>query len=122
MTNEDNRPDVRAKTTQLQGRSDKRTTHGRANVSDFEEQANAGSAAEEIASKHDANDVAMTTGAGEDCRDQLDRERMYLLLDDAKRGLADIESGRVQGADAAISHLQQQREAAASGKAAKKRC
>jgi hypothetical protein len=44
-----------------------------------------------------------------------------LLIDDAQRGLADIEAGRTYGADAAIGQLQQRRAASASGKAAKKR-
>lgn len=38
---------------------------------------------------------------------RLERERIHLLLiDDAKRGLADIEIGRTQEADAAIARLQ----------------
>lgn len=46
-------------------------------------------------------------------------ESYVVLIDDAKRGLADIEAGRIQSADAAIAHLQQQR--AAAGKAPKRR-
>jgi hypothetical protein len=49
---------------------------------------------------------------------RLERERIHLLLiDDAQRGLADIEAGRSYGADAAIAQLQQRRAAAAAGQA-----
>lgn len=41
---------------------------------------------------------------------RLERERIHLLLiDDAKRSLADIVAGRTQPADAAIAGLQQRR-------------
>jgi hypothetical protein len=54
---------------------------------------------------------------GDDHR--LERERIHLLLiDDAQRGLADIEAGRTCGADAAIAQLQQRRAAATAGQAA----
>jgi hypothetical protein len=50
---------------------------------------------------------------------RLERERIHLLLiDDAQRGLADIEAGRTCGADAAIAQLQQRRAAATAGQAA----
>jgi len=53
---------------------------------------------------------------------RLERERIHLLLiDDAKRGLADIEAGRTFGADAAIAQLQERRAGATNGEAAKKR-
>lgn len=39
-------------------------------------------------------------------------ESYVVLIDDAKRGFADIEAGRIQSAEAAIAHLQQQRTAA----------
>ncbi|MDP1534393.1 MAG: prevent-host-death protein, partial [Rubrivivax sp.] len=45
---------------------------------------------------------------------RLERERIHLLLiDDAKRGLADITAGRTFEADGAIGQLQQRRKAAA---------
>ena len=44
-----------------------------------------------------------------------------LLIDDAKRGLADITAGRTHEADSAIAQIQQRRAGAASGKAARKR-
>ena len=43
---------------------------------------------------------------------RLERERIHLLLiDDAKRGLADIAAGRTQEADAALAQIQQRRKA-----------
>ncbi|MXV34895.1 prevent-host-death protein [Xanthomonas sp. LMG 8989] len=43
---------------------------------------------------------------------RLERERIHLLLlDDAKRGLADIAAGRTVDADAAIGQLQRRRAA-----------
>jgi predicted transcriptional regulator len=43
----------------------------------------------------------------------LERERIHLLLiDDAKRGLADIAAGRTFEADAALAQLQQRRKTA----------
>ena len=74
-------------------------TQARANLSELADQAKAG--AEKIITKNGESDVA--------------------LIDDAKRGLADIEAGRTYGADAAIAQLQQRRAAEATGKATKKR-
>jgi predicted transcriptional regulator len=58
---------------------------------------------------------------------RLERERIHLLLiDDAKRGLADIAAGRTFEADGALAKLQQRRTAAAEAaspiKPAKKGC
>lgn len=45
----------------------------------------------------------------------MNLERIKLLLiDDAKRGLADIEAGRTQEAEAAIAQLQRRRATAAT--------
>ena len=45
---------------------------------------------------------------------RLERERIHLLLiDDARRGLADIAAGRSFAADGAIDQLQQRRAASA---------
>lgn len=50
--------------------------------------------------------------------DGLKRERFHLqVVDDAKRGLDDIEAGRTAGGDAAIARLQQRRAAAANSPA-----
>ena len=73
-------------------------TQARANLSESADQAKAG--AEKIITKNGESDVA--------------------LIDDAKRGLADIEAGRTYGADAAIAQLQQRRAAVATGKATRK--
>lgn len=65
--------------------------------------------------------VALIAADRLDYYHRLERERIHLLLiDDAKRGLADIEAGRTYPADAALAQLQQRRAGAATGKAAKK--
>lgn len=93
-------------------------TRARANLSDLAEQANAG--AEKIITKHGESYVALIGAARLEYYHQLERERMHLLLlDDARRGLADIESGRTESADAAIAQLQQRRATFQAGKAAK---
>jgi hypothetical protein len=52
-------------------------------------------------------------------------ERYAALIDDARRGIADIEAVRTYGADTAIAQLQQRRakvsKSAVTGKTAKKR-
>jgi predicted transcriptional regulator len=46
--------------------------------------------------------------------DHIERERIHLLLlEDVKRGLADIAAGRTEDADTAIARLQQARKPAA---------
>ena len=96
-------------------------TQARANLSELADQAKGG--AEKIITKNGESYVALIGAARLDYYHQLERERIHLLLiDDAKRGLADIEAGRTVGADAAIATLQQRRAAAAPpGKATKKR-
>ncbi|HEY1131379.1 MAG TPA: type II toxin-antitoxin system Phd/YefM family antitoxin [Roseateles sp.] len=95
-------------------------TQARANLSELADQAKGG--AEKIITKNGESYVALIDAARLDYYHQLERERIHLLLiDDAQRGLADIEAGRTVGADAAIAKLQQRRAAAAPGKAAKKR-
>ena len=98
-------------------------TQARANLSELADQAKAG--AEKIITKNGESYVALIDSDRLDYYHRLERERIHLLLiDDAKRGLADIEAGRTVGADAAIAHLQQRRAGAAStktSKAAKKR-
>ncbi len=60
--------------------------------------------------------IPASTKAGRLAEDQcLVRERIHLLLlDDARRGLADIAAGRTVEADTALAQRQQQR-ATASG-------
>ena len=95
-------------------------TQARANLSELADQAKAG--AEKIITKNGESYVALIDADRLDYYHRLERERIHLLLiDDAKRGLADIEAGRTFGADATIAQLQQRRAGAAPGKAAKKR-
>ncbi len=95
-------------------------TQARANLSELADQAKAG--AEKIITKNGESYVALIDAARLDYYHRLERERIHLLLiDDARRGLADIEAGRTQGADAAIARLQKRRGATATGKAGKKR-
>ena len=100
-------------------------TQARANLSELADQAKAG--AEKIITKNGESYVALIDADRLDYYHRLERERIHLLLiDDAKRGLADIDAGRTVEAHAAIAQLQQRRAAVAAastktGKAAKKR-
>lgn len=102
-------------------------TLARANLSELADQAKAG--AEKIITKNGGSYVALIDVDRLDYYHRLERERIHLLLlDDAKRGLADMAAGRTVEADAAIGQLQQRRAAiktpdgASPGKrAAKKR-
>lgn len=101
----------------------------RANLSELAEQAKAG--AEKIITKNGESYVALIDADRLGYYHRVERERIHLLLiDDAKRGLADIDAGRPYEADAAIAKLQRRRSDAttagarrqvAGGKAAKKR-
>jgi prevent-host-death family protein len=87
-------------------------TQARANLSDLADQAKAG--AEKIITKNGESYVALIDAARLDYYHRLERERIHLLLiDDAKRGLADIVAGRTSDADVAIGQLQQRRQASA---------
>jgi prevent-host-death family protein len=93
-------------------------TQARANLSELADQAKAG--AEKIITKNGESYVALIDAARLDYYHRLERERIHLLLiDDARRGLADIEAGRTHAADAAIAQLQQRRAASATGNGAK---
>lgn len=95
-------------------------TQARANLSELADQAKAG--AEKIITKNGESYVALIDAARLDYYHRLERERIHLLLvDDARRGLADIEAGRTHAADAAIAQLQQRRAASATGKVGRKR-
>lgn len=106
-------------------------TQARANLSELADQAKAG--AEKIITKNGESYVALIDADRLDYYHRLERERIHLLLiDDAKRGLADITAGRTYEADAAVAQLQQRRAGAktssprrlatgTTGKAAKKR-
>ncbi len=95
-------------------------TQARANLSELADQAKAG--AEKIITKNGESYVALIDAARLDYYHRLERERIHLLLiDDAKRGLADIEAGRTYEADEALARLQLRRVSAATGKGARKR-
>ncbi len=103
-------------------------TQARANLSELVEQAKAG--AEKIITKNGERYVALIGADRLDYYHRLERERIHLLLiDDAKRGFADMAAGRSFEADEAISQVQQRRADAAkatkpanSGKATAREC
>lgn len=87
-------------------------TQARANLSELADQAKAG--AEKIITKNGESYVALIDADRLDYYHRLERERIHLLLiDDAKRGLADIAAGHTFEADGAIGKLQQRRTASA---------
>ena len=87
-------------------------TQARANLSELADQAKGG--AEKIITKNGESYVALIDADRLDYYHRLERERIHLLLiDDAKRGLADIAAGRTFEADKLISQLQQRRTSAA---------
>jgi prevent-host-death family protein len=86
-------------------------TQARATLSDLAEQVKAG--AEKIITKNGESYVALIDADRLDYYHRLERERIHLLLiDDARRGLADIAARRSQDADAAIAGLQARRASA----------
>lgn len=90
-------------------------TQARANLSELADQARAGS--EKIITKNGESYVALIDANRLDYYHRLEREHIHLLLiDDARRGLADIAAGRTFEADGAIERLQQRRAASGSGK------
>lgn len=83
-------------------------TQARANLSELANQAKAG--AEKIITKHGESYIALIGADRLDYYHRLERERIHLLLiDDAKRGLADIAAGRTFEADGALAKVQQRR-------------
>ena len=77
-------------------------TQARANLSERADQAKAG--AEKIFTKNGESYVALIDADRLDDDHPLERERMHLLLiENAKRGLADITAGRTCEADAALA-------------------
>ena len=83
-------------------------TQARANLSELAEQAQAG--AEKIITKNGESYVALIDADRLDYYHALERERIHLLLiEDARRGLADITEGRTENADDAIGRLQRLR-------------
>ena len=87
-------------------------TQARAKLSELADQAKAG--AEKIITKNGEAYVALIDADRLDYYHRLERERIHLLLiEDAKRGLADITSGCSFEADGAIARLQKRRAAIA---------
>lgn len=79
-------------------------SQARANLSELAEQAKAG--AEKIVTKNGESYVAIIDAQRLDYYHQLERERIHLLLiDEASRGLDDIEAGRVKDARSALLSL-----------------
>ncbi|MGI9216365.1 MAG: type II toxin-antitoxin system Phd/YefM family antitoxin [Hydrogenophaga sp.] len=94
-------------------------TQARAQLSELAEQAKGG--AEKIITKNGESYVALIDADRLDYYHRLERERIHLLLlDDARRGLADVLAGRTQDADAALAGLQKAR-AKTKAMAARKR-
>jgi prevent-host-death family protein len=86
-------------------------TQARAQLSELADQAKAG--AEKIITKNGESYVALIDADRLDYYHRLERERIHLLLiDDAKRGLADIAAGRTVEADAGLAQLQKRRKTA----------
>jgi Phd_YefM. len=86
-------------------------TQARSNLSELADQAKAG--AEKIITKNGQSYVALIDADRLDYYHRLERERVHLLLiDDARRGLADIAAGRTFEADAALAQLQLRRKTA----------
>lgn len=80
-------------------------SQARANLSELAEQVKAG--AEKIVTKNGESYIALIDADRLDYYHRLERERIHLLLlDDARRGLADIAAGRTEDADAALARLQ----------------
>lgn len=85
-------------------------TQARATLSDLAEQVKAD--AEKIVTRNGESSVELFDAERLD-HHRLERERIHLLLiDDARRGLADIAAGRIQDADAGIALLQARRSGA----------
>ena len=83
-------------------------TQARAKLSELAGEVKSGS--EKIITKNGESYVALIDADRLDYYHRLERERIHLLLlEDVKRGLADIVAGRTEEAGAAIARLQQRR-------------
>ena len=93
-------------------------TLARARLSELADEVKRGS--EKVITKNGESYVALIDSNRLDYYHRLERERIHLLLlEDVKRGLADVAAGRTEDADAAIFRLQQARKPVA--KATKRR-
>ncbi|MBP9033971.1 MAG: type II toxin-antitoxin system Phd/YefM family antitoxin [Pseudomonadales bacterium] len=83
-------------------------SQARATLSDLADQAKAG--AEKIITKNGESYVALIDAARLDYYHRLERERIHLLLlDEAARGLDDVEAGRTRSARAAVQGFKRRR-------------
>jgi prevent-host-death family protein len=83
-------------------------TQARATLSELADEVKQGS--EKIITKNGESYVALIDADRLDYYHRLERERIHLLLlDDVKRGLADIAAKRTEDADTAIARLQRAR-------------
>lgn len=88
-------------------------SQARANLSALAEQVKAG--AEKIVTKNGESYVAIIDTQRLDYYHQLERERIHLLLiDDAGKGLDDVEAGRLRDARTALQALRRRRTAKAT--------
>ncbi len=87
-------------------------TQARANLSELADRAKAG--AERIITNNGESYVSLIDADRLDYCHRLEHDRVqFLLIDDARRGLADIVAGRTFEADGAIARLQRRRAASA---------
>src|SRR5262245_30178349 len=83
-------------------------TQARATLSELADEVKQGR--EKVITKNGESYVALIDADRLDYYHRLERERIHLLLlEDVKRGLADIAAGRTEDADAAIARLQKAR-------------
>jgi prevent-host-death family protein len=83
-------------------------TQARATLSELADEVKQGS--ERVITKNGESCVALIDSDRLDYYHRLERERIHLLLlEDVRRGLADIAAGRPEDADRAIARLQQAR-------------
>ncbi len=83
-------------------------TQARANLSELAEEVKEGH--EKVITKNGESYVALIDADRLDYYHRLERERIHLLLlEDVKRGLADIAAGRTEDATKAIARLQRAR-------------
>lgn len=86
-------------------------TQARAKLSELADEVKTG--AEKVITKNGESYVALIDADRLDYYHRLERERIHLLLlEDVKRGLADIAAGRTEDADTALARLQRQRKVA----------
>ncbi len=87
-------------------------TQARATLSELADEVKRGS--EKVITKNGESYVALIDADRLDYYHRLERERIHLLLlEDVKRGLADMAAGRTENADTAIARLQRARKPAA---------